>query len=507
MEALKNTYAQLRRVWTKSGRPTQIATVFFAVVSVAAIVGVGIWSAQPQYYPLASGLSPEDIAAVMTKLEAEQIPYELNHAGTAISVPKSSWNKARIAAGDTIVAAGSPPPLEGSPWDIPEQRRYYELRDKERRLEHTIARMNSVKSATVHISHKEDEVFLRPEASARASVQLELERGRLFSREQAESVVALVSHAVEGLTPDSVTVSDTMGRQYPESSGIDADVESQFEYQKRMEAYLASKAQTMLATMLGLENAIVRVTTDVDFRRTTSTLKTYDPDGKVIRREETTSKTTTQRDPVGRVGTTPNLGGGSAAGNDTVNKEETVDAEYSVPETIEELIEAPGTIKRMTVAAMVDLSGTGENGAKVTIEQVRALIQVATGFDASRDDQIEVVEADLPDAPPPADLQTPGMWEQVRELVQVGSLGLASLVAFVLGWLTLRRIKPVTIKAADSVDSEASRARLIANITETASRDPDTVSRIVAAWLNEPLQPPESPPATGGGDTAQRPAA
>jgi flagellar biosynthesis/type III secretory pathway M-ring protein FliF/YscJ len=71
-------------------------------------------------------------------------------------------------------------------------------------------------------------------------------------------------------------------------------------------------------------------------------------------------------------------------------------------------------------------------------------------------------------------------------MFQVVSLGLASVVAFVLGFMTLRRMKPITLKSEAAAD--ARREQLLANISNQAANDPETVSRIVAAWLNEPTR-------------------
>lgn len=492
METLKNTLTQIRRVWERSSRGNRVATVVLGLASLAAVLGVGVWSLQPQFVPLATSLAPRDLADVISRLESENIPYQLNHAGTAVSVPKAQWNSARLTVGDALPAEHSRPSFEeGSPLDSPGMSREKLLRNKEMSLETTIGSMHSIKHATVHISQQHQDPFMRPSDKTRASVVLEFERGRSFSAEQAESIVQMVSHAIEGLSPENVSVTSTRGDNLiAHRSGIDSIVERQFEYRRRIEAYLASKAESMLSRMFGLDKAIVRVTADIDFRKLTTTQTTYDPDGRVVSKEttETKSRSHTTRAPIGPAGTSSNLGKLRAPGSGPgLEKEETLDAEYKVPQTVEELITEPGAIKRMTVAATVDLSSAGE-GAQVTIEQIEALIQVATGFDETRADSIKVIEASLP-SPEPL-IQEPDWWGEYRDVVQVVSLGVASLVAVVLGFLTLRRIKPITV-AGDEAGGAARRARLLAEIANRANQDPDTVSRIVAAWMDEPTPPAE----------------
>lgn len=492
METIKNGFAQARRVWERSSKGNRIATVALVLMSVGAIAAVGVWSVQPQYVPLASGLAPHELANIISRIEAENIQYKLNHAGTAISVSKSQWNAARVAAGDAITTDLSEPDfLEGSPLDPREERQVRLLRNKEKSLASTIRRMQGIKSATVHISQQNEMVWARPHEKTRASVLLELDRGSSFGREQAEAIVQLVSHAVEGLLPEDVAITNTRGENIlGHSAGIDAVVERQFEYSRRVEAKLAAQAETMLSRIFGLNKAFVRVTADIDFRKVTTTDTTYDPDSKVISKEINETKTyqQTRRAPIGPVGATPSLSGNKSSNGSGTNKEELINAEYKVAQTVETNISAPGAIKRLTVAATVDLSGaTDEAGAAtVTIEQVEALIKVATGFDEDRTDSITVINAPLPDLEVAEPIAAPTGWDQYRDVVQVVSLGLASVFAVVFGFLTLRRIKPITLPSDDG-ESEARRARLVADISDQASRDPETVSRIVAAWLNEPL--------------------
>ena len=70
------------------------------VLCVAAIVGVGIWSARPQYVPIASDLGPSVAAEIVSKLDAEGISNRLNFSGSTVSVPQSQWNKARLVLGE-----------------------------------------------------------------------------------------------------------------------------------------------------------------------------------------------------------------------------------------------------------------------------------------------------------------------------------------------------------------------------------------------------------------------
>ncbi|MFK7818280.1 MAG: flagellar basal-body MS-ring/collar protein FliF [Planctomycetaceae bacterium] len=491
METIKNALSQAQRVWERSSRGNKIATIAMVLVSAVSIFGVGIWSMQPQYIPLALELETGQVTTAKTRIEAAGIPVKMNFNATGILVPKSQWNAARLAAGDAIPEGFADPELqELGPLDSREKHREIALRNNELRLQATIRQIQGIKNATVHISKPDDELFVRENGDTRASVVLDLDRGRTFSRTNAETIVQLVSHGVEGLAPDNVSVSTTRGENLRGlNAGVDSEVQAQLEYRKLVEAHIAGKAESLLSQMLGTNNAIVRVSADIDFTTLKIIDTRYDAEGKVAADTKIDNETTykTGRSAIGPVGTTPNLAGQTGTGvlRSSPDKKENITSKFLVPKTVETTNGPKGKLQRLTVAAMVDLSGFPEGAAKPTLEQIKALIRTATGIDETRTDTIEVVEATLPDLEELIPVAAPAGWNQYRDMFQVVSLGLASLVAFVLGFMTLRRMKPITLKSEAAAD--ARREQLLANISNQAERDPETVSRIVAAWLNEPL--------------------
>src|SRR5258707_508953 len=81
---------------------------------------------------------------------------------------------------------------------------------------------------------------------------------------QVNGLVAFVSKAVEGLTPENVTLVDSKGNQLSEPGGPEAgQVASQLDYRRAVETYLAEKAQAILIPALGAGRAVVKVTADI----------------------------------------------------------------------------------------------------------------------------------------------------------------------------------------------------------------------------------------------------
>ena len=72
MNFFKNLYEQLRSVWRQSGAAGRVGLVAATALCVAVVIGVGIWSSQPDYVALASNLEPAQSSAIVAKL-AEDI--------------------------------------------------------------------------------------------------------------------------------------------------------------------------------------------------------------------------------------------------------------------------------------------------------------------------------------------------------------------------------------------------------------------------------------------------
>jgi len=501
VQILTNLINQFKQFWEQTTVRARTGIVATAIVCAVTIVGVGVWSSRPQYVPLVSNLSSAETAELVSKLDAARIPNKFDFWATTVLVPKSQLGEARMAAGNLVgesweTGAESPGP---GPWITPEMERLLELRRLETSIAETLSRLNGVTNATVHLGQADRSPFMRNQRSTTASVVLELSRGTTFTREQAATIVDLVAYSVDGLERDGVTVSDTSGHTLSfVASPADSAMARQREYRRQVETDLVSKAEWMLAEMLGSGRAIVRVTADIDFTETIRTATTYDPDSKVKLREKilSTTKSDTQSSPSGPAGTAANVGT-TASGNQAKpysEKTENIETDYQNAVTEDKVTEAAGEIRRLTVAAMVDLSaaddGDPASASAVTKEQVEAILKQAVGFDDSRKDQIEVLVTKLAGVDLVGPVAAPGYlgWESINQLLRNVSLGLASIVALILGLLIVRRMRPVVDPSAASRVVSVERARQIAELSERALADPEALSRFIHVWLNEAKQ-------------------
>ena len=184
---------------------------------------------------------------------------------------------------------------------------------------------------------------------------------------------------------------------------------------------------------------------------------------------------------------------GAAGGESSI---ETIDTEYQNTQIVDTIREAPGKLIRLTVAAVVELpeaatddtTATGAAAAaapQVTREQVEKIIRQAVGFDESRNDEIEVMAARMAGMP---DLMAPPGWASIVQdfapLARSASLGIAAVIALLLGTKIIKGLKPVVVEVdkSDAMDPEV-RARL-ADLSEQMRQHPEAVSAVLAGWLS-----------------------
>ncbi len=86
-----------------------------------------------------------------------------------------------------------------------------------------------------------------------------------------------------------VTVVDGHGRLLSSAAGGDDAAGltgSQMEYQRTLEKDIETRIQTMLERIVGVNKAVVRVSSVLDFRKVETTEERYDPNSQVVRSEQ-----------------------------------------------------------------------------------------------------------------------------------------------------------------------------------------------------------------------------
>jgi flagellar M-ring protein FliF len=370
-----------------------------AVVGVAA-VGVVLgglffmsWAAKPSYAPLYTDLDASDAAAITEQLDARGTGYELADGGRTVLVPRKDLYQLRI----DMSAAGLPEggtqgyallDKQGITASEFRQRVDYQ-RALEGELTRTITAIDGVDAAKVHLVIPEEDLFSNDERQPTASVLVKTKAGKKLAPGQVRSIVHLVSSSVEGLVPEQVTVADDKGTMLaaPGEDGLTAAAnDARSEQTAAFEQDLARSVQQMLEPVTGSGGAIVRVRADLDFDQRSTRTERYEPvEGLPPATEATSRETYTgAAAPVGGVLGPDGLPIMPGGGESTYEKEQAQVAN-ALSTVSEEVKTAPGQVRRMSVAVLLD-----GNAGPVNEDAVRNLVAAAALLDLERGDELEV---------------------------------------------------------------------------------------------------------------------
>jgi flagellar M-ring protein FliF len=397
------------------GKKIALSTLVGAtIVSLAVLI---IWTGRPNFELLYSGLSPEDAGAILVSLKEQKIPYSISSNGTAIMIPREKVYETRLELASQGLPQGSGVGFEifdNTKLGVTEfvQNINYQ-RALQGELSRTINGLTEVESSRVHLVMPSKSLFIEDEEPATASVVLKMRPGQRLGKEQVQGIVHLVSSSVSGLDPKNVTIVDNKGKMLSElkkDSEIEPVSTDQLEFQRKVDGTFQDRIKTMLDAALGPGKAIVRVSCTLDFRRQEKREETYQPDNKVTRSEQLLNEASSGGDktPMGIPGVVSNVTGqtgtkGTTTGQGQSFQKQDRTVNYEIGKVTSHTVEPVGTIRRMSVAVIVD--GTyefteGEDGkkewnyrprTKEEMEKLENIVKRAASFDAERGDEIEVV--------------------------------------------------------------------------------------------------------------------
>ncbi|WP_447863157.1 flagellar basal-body MS-ring/collar protein FliF [Nitrospira calida] len=389
--------------------------------AVAGLIAVALWTQQPDMQVLFSNLATDDAAAIVEKLKDAKVPYETTAGGTTILVPSAQVHDLRLQlAGQGLPRGGGIgfEIFDRSTLGMSEfvQKLNYR-RALQGELARTIAQMPEVERARVHLALPERRLFATEQDRPRASVVVALRNGQVLGKAQVQGIVHLVASSVEGLATKDVTVVDGHGHLLSAPAAAEESAQltgSQLEYQRTLEKEIETRIQTMLERIVGVNKAVVRVSSVLDFRKIETTEERFDPNGQVVRSEQRGQERTSGINGVsgGVPGVQSNVPPGAEAepaqtsSTNTQMKNETIN--YEISRTVSRIVEPIGTIKKLSVAVLVDGTyeivkpAAGETPAaepvrkyiprsEAEMKQIEDIVKKAMGYSAERQDQVQVV--------------------------------------------------------------------------------------------------------------------
>ena len=450
----ENMSAQLQGLNRLSGF-RQVGLIVGLAATIALGVAIVLWSQEPNYGLLYASLTDKDKAAVMDALTQANIPYRLDPASGAITVPAAQVHDARLRLATMGLPKGSEIGYEllEKPQGFGASR-LSELSRHQRALEGELARsimsLSAVSSARVHLAIPKQSVFVRERSQPSASVVVSLYPGRAMDDAQIAGIVHLVASSVPELEAERVTVVDERGRLLT-TRQLNSDVvmtDAHFKYTQKVEEAYVQRILAILEPIVGEGAVQAQVAADIDFTRVESTSEVFNPEQTAIRSEQLSEQETvgvdvggvpgalTNQPPqagvIGEAGAEEQAGGPRNASNRVVRN-------YEIDRTVSHSRAMPGQLRRLSVAVVID-NKPGEDAAAYTEEEINrltALVREAVGFDEIRGDSINLVNtAFIREGEQAIEVITTPIWQEawIWDLAKqvTGALGVLFLVLFVL---------------------------------------------------------------------------
>lgn len=535
---------------------TMVAAISLTVLLV--LGGLGIWAGQESKSVLAANVSPQEASSIVSQLDKMQVPYELSSDQRTILVPESKVGQLRLKfAGDGLLSGDKLgfEKLENAGLGTTDfSQKVIHRRAMEAQLAKTIMSLQQVSEATVHITPANDSPFLTDKEDAKASVLLKLRGARILPDENTQAIVNLVAASVEGLKPEQVVIIDQYSRILSRT-GRDPMVgasDSQKKVAREEEDHLVRRVTELLEPVVGIGKVRATAHVDLDFDKVKINEERFDPQGQVERSVMQKDEKVQKRDSgAGVPGTASNVApanaGAAASGLVENSEKKETTTNFEISKTVSATERATGTVKRVTLAVIVDHIGTWEKDAKgepvlkqtprsaEELKKIRDQVAAAVGIQPKRGDELTVEDmafATLQVNPKEEAEAKKQFWVDLgRQFLPSVIWGLAGFVVFFMIILpmlkrmsaAINRPAPMRVASADGGDPgsvasmaarknaqvksmteieaeieaelnadaafsapEARRRELIRKrLQEGSTEDPETMASLVRSWLLE----------------------
>ncbi|GLS85203.1 flagellar M-ring protein [Cypionkella aquatica] len=443
----------LLQIWQNLDGRKRIVVLGASLAMFLAIVVMSRMAGTPGMSLLYAGLDGSAAGDVITALDQKGVPYEVR--GQAIYVAEAQRDALRM----TLAAEGLPA-NSGTGYELLDSLSGFGTtaqmfdaaywRAKEGELSRTILSNPQIRNARVHIAQAPSQPFQR-DVKPSASVTITSVGGTL-SAVQAKALRHLIAAAVPGMTPDEVAVIDSVAGLIASETDEAAPVAA-----GNKAAEIKENVERLLAARVGAGKAVVEVAVDVVTDAEQITERSFDPQSRVAISTDNTQRTEASTQPGGDVTVASNLPANTAAaggGGKSDSSETREKVNYEVSETNRQLVKAPGSVRKISIAVLVDAVPVAAADGTVTFQPraeeelgvLRELVSSAAGLDTTRGDVLTLKSLEFQPLPQSGDPIAASMlsFGEINLMTLIQTCVLA-LVALILGLFVIR---PVFASAA-----------------------------------------------------------
>lgn len=527
----------IREFWNKLSLNQKVLISGALMLAVVALVMLIVTKdSYGGYEVLYTDLTEKDAAAIVEKLEEDKVSYRITDNGNTILVPADQKYKARLNLASQNLPRGE------AGLELFQESNFGETQTDKKvkyqsaiqgELARTIQSLDKVKAAKVNLALPEDKLFIDHEEPPKASVVIRTQDGETLTNKEVQAIINLVANSVEKLDPENVVIVDQNGTLLSENAltqNINSTEQVQFQLalKKQYEKEKETAIQSMLDKTLGKDNAVVRVSAELNFddREQLDEKYTHDPDGPFVRSEQVSkSSSDSTANPGAPVGVDVNIpqyvepggGGGQTSSNQS---DRTSNYELNRTETVTKFSQGDVKYDYLTVSVLVNNAAVANANLGQTeqerTDKIRSVVATACGLREDRnlenvrlEDNISIAFIDFFVEPVPEAQPATGLQQILTSPLTPVLFGILGVIITILVYLLIRRrrldssieeeetgfesIVEDEIKLEDLIDKtltpeEKEVQRIKQEIDKLINEDPENAAQVVKIWLAEDVR-------------------
>lgn len=372
---------KLKQWWLTADRTQRTVSVVGGAFVLALVVGTLVFATKPKMTIIAGG-NPAEAVAVVEELQKTGIKHEVDRAGNVkvkdADVPRARMQLAKAGLSSGTTSSGASILENINSFTTSAQEKELIRRAAEAELGASIATLDGVRSALVHISMGKDSAFADEKVPPSAVVNITPTPGANLSISEGKAIARLVQNSVSGLEAKRVTVINNQGQIVYDGEQLDSaqamnsvKLESEIQEGKRRQREL----QERLDIAFGVGNTIASVNVELDMDSVLIREYTSTPSDTPDAVEELTETLAGTGGTIGGVaGTESNFGAPAALGGTNTDNTYSSSAQTrTYPTNVREMHtdRAAGSVIGMNVQVVVD---------NANVDDVPAVNDIVRGY-------------------------------------------------------------------------------------------------------------------------------
>ena len=444
---MENNYFALlandvKKLWNGLDGAQKLGMLVLIVITIIAATFFLSKAMEPDWVVLYSDLNEVDAISIVEGMKKNGYRYKVSEDHKTVLVPSNVRDEMRVFVAENDYIKNQDVGFEildnMSLGSTDFQNKLTKLRIFQGELTRSIEKIEGIRYARVQLAEPERSIFEDSDEKPTASVILVLEPGYKIKSAQVKAIKNLVAYAVPRMTSEQVFITDQNGVSLSDDTSKNStDMES---FKSNLEKETSKKVSAVLEKIVGKGNVSVQVNADIDFNSAKATIESYIPitDDKgtgVVASSQTEVETYENPNNIQNPqNLTPPV---TVNRNLNYSKQKTA-INYSVTKEVKQVVYAPGTVKRLSIAVAINKILTDSEK-----EEVKSLIQSASGADYSRGDTISVSGLQFEGATIDMKVQEDftKQYQQEQLLYFVGTSVLPIVVVLLLGGFALLVLK------------------------------------------------------------------